>query len=63
MTIERTIKKVAYADSKTPLPKVSIWIVRDKDGVIQHAWDAEGTNLEAYHGEFIFTAKPNSVIG
>ena len=51
MTIERTIKKVAYPQA---VVKCEITIVR-QDGEIIAAWDSVGAMLEAYDGEWLFT--------
>ncbi len=52
MTLERTIKKVAYPQA---VVKCEITIVRI-DGEIVSAWDSVGAMLEAYSGEFIFVS-------
>ena len=52
MTIERTLKKVAYPQA---VVRVEITIVR-RNGEIVAAWDSVGAMLEAYSGEFIFVS-------
>ena len=51
MTLERTIKKVAYPQA---VVRCEITIVR-QDGEIIAAWDSVGAMLEAYSGEWLFT--------
>ena len=51
MTLERTIKKVAYPQA---VVRVEITIIR-RNGEIVAAWDSVGAMLEAYAGEWLFT--------
>ena len=52
MTIERTIKKVAYPQA---VVKCEITVLRNADGEIIAAWDSVGAMLDAYSGEWLFT--------
>ena len=52
MTIERTIKKVAYPKE---VIRCEITVLRNADGEIIAAWDSVGAMLEAYSGEWLFT--------
>ena len=52
MTIERTIKKVAYPQA---VVKCEITVLRNADGEIIAAWDSVGAMLDAYDGEWLFT--------